>query len=227
MESALRAFKTLSCYGESSVSILVVVESALRGLCRTEREGITWGFNPCCSGIGSAGQIHKLLSILTARFNPCCSGIGSAGYYACNYFTCAYNVSILVVVESALREGNTMETVTGRPSFNPCCSGIGSAGVKMVQLLNSKMVVSILVVVESALRGPWCHGYFGSWCRVSILVVVESALRANREGMAKICRICFNPCCSGIGSAGRNMSGNSTGKRVSILVVVESALREC
>ena len=61
------------------VSILVVVESALRGFSKTWAGMWSNGFNPCCSGIGPAGVDFGFDHIVAHCFNPCCSGIGPAG----------------------------------------------------------------------------------------------------------------------------------------------------
>ena len=111
------------------VSILVVVESALREKWTLGLKVGAVSFNPCCSGIGSAGMIaNRNITFLILCFNPCCSGIGSAGSTKLN----------------------------GKPwkksGFNPCCSGIGSAGNFTEKEMTNAEDVSILVVVESALR---------------------------------------------------------------------------
>ena len=56
MESALRVYPAgVAQLGENIVSILVVVESALRDITKLKQAIEDTGFNPCCSGIGPAG----------------------------------------------------------------------------------------------------------------------------------------------------------------------------
>ena len=71
---------------------------------------------------------------------------------AIRYYASKQNVSILVLMEYALRlQGTTSE---GKPcySLNPCFNGICSATYNIMAAISFRNFVSILVLMEYALR---------------------------------------------------------------------------
>ena len=82
-------------------------------------------------------------------------------------FHCSYRlrvhptVSILVLVDAALRHGASSATAEAVPSFNPCFSGCRPATLRCGLKRYESHRVSILVLVDAALRLCARDHYFG------------------------------------------------------------------
>ena len=109
-------------------------------------------FNPCFSGCRSATLRTFASAADVVGFNPCFSGCRSATLR--NVLRGDYDdVSILVLVDAALRRYRPSLMHTAKSCFNPCFSGCRSAtSVQMSCRGSIAKGVSILVLVDAALR---------------------------------------------------------------------------
>ena len=107
----------------------------------------------------------------TSSFNPCFSGCRPATERRKQSFAGHHTVSILVLVDAALRPG-------------------------IVEIRTWAYLVSILVLVDAALRLFSINGYRNR-NGVSILVLVDAALRLTIYLECEASEIRFNPCFSG------------------------------
>ena len=90
------------------------------------------GFNPCCSGSGPAGYIDDCQDAGNIEVSILVVVEAALRVQLDDGLNRRLYVSILVVVEAALRVSRyTLLLVLGL-SFNPCCSGSGPAGVKKI-----------------------------------------------------------------------------------------------
>ena len=133
-------------------------------------------FNPCFSGCRSATFGDLTMRIPFFGFNPCFSGCRSAtAVWFAMLATPITRVSILVLVDAALRLGASPVPSHGVLSFNPCFSGCRSATLTLVCDLQRRQSFN-----------PCFSG-----CRSATMVSPTNI--ADRRG--------FNPCFSGCRSA--------------------------
>ena len=135
------------------VSILVLVDAALRPVEHVTPEQQETCFNPCFSGCRPAtARFHVYYWGLCYSFNPCFSGCRPATYSrVCGLYTYRI-VSILVLVDAALRQDALKMLSNPRNGFNPCFSGCRPATTSTTSTVVSVQQVSILVLVDAALR---------------------------------------------------------------------------
>ena len=130
----------------------------LRGEVRT-----SYGcLNPCFNGICSATGRHSIPFISrTTCLNPCFNGICSATHLRTTTLFWTSAVSILVLMEYALRLPLQRLGLSSRTlSLNPCFNGICSATLNANFSKLVVMEVSILVLMEYALRQKQGWAYF-------------------------------------------------------------------
>ena len=123
-------------------------------------------------------QLVRCVLPFESGFNPCFSGCRPATGTRNDHQLDTIPVSILVLVDAALRlrRGHFWQRL--KKSFNPCFSGCRPATRDAKRRNDTRIYVSILVLVDAALR-PACKD---GVCKiitkpVSILVLVDAALR--------------------------------------------------
>jgi len=106
-------------------------------------------------------------------------------------------VSILVLVDVALKvREKILKNIEGF-CFNPCFGGCRSERLGILSLKQEHMRVSILVLVDVALKEIQCQKCKTTYHWVSILVLVDVALKVQQLTSTGFIDICFNPCFGG------------------------------
>ncbi len=118
----IRQFKTVG------VSILVLMEEALRLMRNVTTGCFLYCFNPCFNGRGVKTSRPSVGDSSLLCFNPCFNGRGVKTNSTAPVFSLCDRVSILVLMEEALRHSDTAGSILPHS------------------------VVSILVLMEEALR---------------------------------------------------------------------------
>ena len=111
-----------------------------------------FSFNPCFSGCRPATIFNDLYFGTYYRFNPCFSGCRPATYRAVHLRGRRHDVSILVLMDAALRHWICFILYSVLRSFNPCFSGCRPATPQIRRQPTHIRIVSILVLVDAALR---------------------------------------------------------------------------
>ena len=91
--------------------------------------------------------------LLNVCFNPCCAGCSSGSPIPCFSSSRLSAVSILVVLDVVLEEGNDPICPTCLSRFNPCCAGCSSGSWSKIIINEKRYIVSILVVLDVVLEG--------------------------------------------------------------------------
>ena len=129
MDAALRHYQGLRpppC--KPVVSILVLVDAALRHIDKSSPEGLDLpSFNPCFSGCRPATRDSIEMAIAGLGFNPCFSGCRPATIF---------------------HRSHTAVTFGFNPCFSGCRPATGGRAFRFVPCVR----VSILVLVDAALR---------------------------------------------------------------------------
>ena len=157
-------------------------------------------FNPCFNGRGVKTYPFSLQRQYSSRFNPCFNGRGVKTCNSVDLQSEKQVVSILVLMEEALRPAQCQPPFPAEMGFNPCFNGRG---------VKTTVRVSIACISLSfnpcfngrGVKTKRTGGVSCLLCRVSILVLMEEALRLDR---CIDCMYCL---------------------KVSILVLMEEALR--
>ncbi len=185
------------------------------------------GFNPCFNGRG----------VKTLSGGDCPSGSLSVSIlvlmeealrHQTSFFqnTSDIHVSILVLMEEALRQKSIPGSEPDRQGFNPCFNGRGVKTIHGKKHCHCHNHVSILVLMEEALRLSRSDSLkvFGN--SVSILVLMEEALR-RQYGNVQMERNIVSILVLMEEALRPNFAANFAGDfRVSILVLMEEALRQ-
>ena len=108
------------------VSILVLVDVALKGSCSPIKNVKNKSFNPCFRGCRSEREEKYTRQRHPHCFNPCFRGCRSEReFWGCNERPCCA-VSILVFVDVALKAFTQRRRPAENGSFNPCFRGCRS-----------------------------------------------------------------------------------------------------
>jgi len=153
-------------------------------------------------------------------FNPCFGGFCSKTKVLKIFSIAYFPVSILVLVDFALKPKTGLLSFKIVTRFNPCFGGFCSKTLKWKSETSTE-IVSILVLVDFALKpSPWssytsktllvsilvlvdfalkrcCFHRKPQICYVSILVLVDFALKRERQSRILTGSGSFNPCFGG------------------------------
>ena len=131
------------------------------------------GFNPCSLGCRSERRYSENGCRLSPPgFNPCSLGCRSEREVCGRSGVSGANVSILVLLDVALKENLRARGMSVRVGFNPCSLGCRS---------ESAMDVNIKILS----------------IQVSILVLLDVALKVSDSPLSILRALCFNPCSLG------------------------------
>jgi len=135
------------------VSILVLLDVALKGPTGRSARMPSWSFNPCSLGCCSERVCAHYILLLSLRgFNPCSLG--------CCSERCLF-----------------ISTVQSISSFNPCSLGCCSESLWSSHYQRYTLPVSILVLLDVALKGNQVSTCYIEIYSVSILVLLDVALK--------------------------------------------------
>ena len=178
MDFALRPTYQVSLFTTHLVSILVLVDFALRL------------------------SVTSCILSNSICFNPCFSGFRIATHIRLSIYTNNKFVSILVLVDFALRQ--SMHKINKSTVSVSILFFVFLDLLYSFHILNlSTELVSILVLVDFALRLRMiCIVIYA--IEVSILVLVDFALRLLSQWLCNKIDCSFNPCFSGFRIATRN-----------------------
>ena len=138
--------------GHASVSILVLMDFALKLERLRDGEIFDPSFNPCFDGFCSKTWFEDGYQWNTISFNPCFDGFcskTSSTRLACPSLTC---VSILVLMDFALKHVSEGLSKLAEWCFNPCFDGFCSKTMPEFVSKPRQRNVSILVLMDFALK---------------------------------------------------------------------------
>ena len=115
--------KPMLAFVGSSVSILVLLDVALKGQPRTSRMHRVSSFNPCSLGCCSESQGRRLCTSLVYRFQSLFSWMLLWKLLRFMLLRNGMIVSILVLLDVALKDYVTVTDAKNETSFNPCSLG--------------------------------------------------------------------------------------------------------
>ena len=146
-------------------------------------ERVQLGFNPCSLGCCSERPNTPARPPWILRcFNPCSLGCCSERHGNGCRSSPRVGVSILVLLDVALKAASMISISSWRLSFNPCSLGCCSERCKNPALPFVLAGVSILVLLDVALKGVPRSSHRPQSSGVSILVLLDVALKGNWYG---------------------------------------------